>query len=735
MKKTDKTLLTLAVVFSFIISGFTAWAQETKTEEFTLEEITVTAQKREQDLQKVASSVDVIQGYELTEMAQSNLLDALKYVPTVTLQPKGEALDVSMRGLSNDNMPGDSQSAVAVTIDGSYSNNWGVGYSGLYDMQRIEVLAGPQGTLYSRNSTGGVVNMISNNPKPDYFEGSASVGMGNYNLVNTQGAVNVPLSKVFAFRAAFNTITRDGYTDNETNDDNNKSARLKLGITPSEDLSIILTYEYNLNEGRTSGNGVDAFEYEDDVDNPWHNPIPAYLYNQHSVSRKYYINLDWKTPIGTLTFLPYVSHLQRNSSVGMKVWDSGETGPSAKNSRTVIAYDHSFADDTFKEKSLELRMASSEDFFMKWILGLYYYDQMWEDEGYCYAGQFLNPNTGLYVTTSTIHGTSSIREMPTKAAFGNMTYPITNAFRVTAGGRYTSDKEIQKAAQGGRGAVGPRVETDYYSHHFDYMLGVEYDVGTSSMLWANYSTGYKHIMRGQPSQTLKSYEAGAKNRFLDNKLQLNASAYYYDYSNYSVRGQQNIPIIINSVTDLFSGTGRGSSRLYGIDVTNDYVITENDRINLSVSWESAKIKNVIMTYMNSSGETTSLLPIEYLYGGMQLCNAPEWSIVGSYEHRFDLANGAAITPHIDARYKSKYPLTQFPETTSVPSYMDVNIVNTEPSHFMFDANMGIISASGKYIFNAYVKNITNHAEKIGFMRGDLRINAPRTFGATMSVNF
>ena len=164
-------------------------AEESKTEEFTLEEITVTAQKRTEDLQKVAINVQAIQGSDISEKAQSNLEDILKNISSVTLQPKGEALDVSIRGMSNDTMPGDSQSAVAVTIDGSYSNNWGVGYSGMYDMSRVEVLAGPQGTMYSRNSVGGVVNMITNDPNTKGFDASGSLEIGNYNTLNTQAMV------------------------------------------------------------------------------------------------------------------------------------------------------------------------------------------------------------------------------------------------------------------------------------------------------------------------------------------------------------------------------------------------------------------------------------------------------------------------------------------------------------------------------------------------------------------
>ncbi|MBN1627682.1 MAG: TonB-dependent receptor, partial [Deltaproteobacteria bacterium] len=258
MKKTFIVVFSVFLAIGIAVTGI-PWvmAQETGSDEFTLEEITVTAQKREQDLQKVASGVEVIQGYQLTEMGLVDLDEALRNISSALVQPVGEEMTVIIRGMDNDEMPGDSFSQVAVTVDGSFSNSWGVGTTGLYDMQRVEVLVGPQGTLYSRNSSGGVVNMISNNPTTEEVKASGSLELGNYKLVNTQGMINVPINDAWAVRAAFISTVRDGYASNGLSDADDRSVRLKLGFTPSDIFSAVLTYEYSKIGGKSQGDGYE----------------------------------------------------------------------------------------------------------------------------------------------------------------------------------------------------------------------------------------------------------------------------------------------------------------------------------------------------------------------------------------------------------------------------------------------------------------------------------------------
>ncbi len=712
-------------------------AQEAE-EDFTLEEITVTAQKREQSLQKVATNVEAITGTRLTEMAVQDLDDALSSMASAIVQTVGEEMSVIIRGMDNDEMPGDSFSQVAVTVDGSFSNSWGVGTTGIYDMQRIEVLAGPQGTLYSRNSSGGVVNMISNDPDPQKVDALGSVGVGNYNLFNVQGVLNAPITDTIAVRAAFTSTTRDGYASNGLSDADDRSVRLKLGFTPTESLSAVLTYEYTKIGGKSQGDGYVAFEDEDDVDNPWYSDSDGDLFHGFTQTDRIYMNLNWKTPVGTLTFLPSYSDSNRHLTQAGWVTDDPAFGMGGRGNR--LYEDGEIFDSPQDEQSYEMRMASAEDFIIKWIVGLYYYDREWNDrithkDIYYYTDNgddtddFFIPSTEDTAVVSTRGNNSS-------AAFGNFTFPITNAFRATLGGRYTREEEDSVGEARGPGIPAGTMESSHYeTSHFDYKVGAEYDMGENTMLWIDYSTGYKQVRGSGKDQELKSYQIGSKSRFLDNKMQFNATAFYYDYANFNVgQGIDPVYLVEDGETYTYNGSGVGDANLYGLDLSADYVLTGNDRINLSLSYLNAEVDEVYVTY-SYGGIESPLVPPTTIPSGKTLNNAPELSVVAGYEHRFDLASGAVITPSISLRYTSEYILEFEVDERNIPTGMDADKANTEPSHIMGDFSINYGHSSGQWTLNTYVKNITDHAEKTGFMRGDLRLGPPRTYGAVLSINF
>lgn len=743
MKKILMVVFTLTLTLCFSLGDLSlVMAQETQAEEFTLEEITVTAQKREQDLQKVATGVEVIQGYQLTEMGLVDLDEALRNVASALVQHVGEEMTVIIRGMDNDSMPGDSFSQVAVTVDGSFSNSWGVGTTGLYDMQRVEVLAGPQGTLYSRNSSGGVVNMISNNPTTEEVQASGSVELGNFNLVNTQGVLNVPISDAWALRAAFISTKRTGYSDNGLNDTDDRSLRLKLGFTPTDAISAVLTYEYTQLGGKSQGDGYAAFEDQDDVDDPWHSNSNGDLFVNDTQTDRFYLNFDWITPIGTLTFLPSYSDTSRHNIQAGWLWSNGNFGMMGGPGAVHAGQGREHFVSPQDESSYELRMASPDEFFMKYVVGLYYYEREWRDLIYHEDAAWEYEGTTFFSASTKDTANWGTKGSSSSAAFGNFTLPLTDAFRATAGGRYTKEEETSKGVDRMTGA--PTSSKDD-SSHFDYKLSLEYDLSTNTMLWVDYSTGYKQVRGASADQELKSYQVGSKSRFLDNKMQMNATAFYYDYSNFDIGRVGSIYVPYDPDTGAwdpegtesatFNGQGIGDAALYGLDFSADYVITGKDRINMSLSYLSAEVDQVVITYTYQGIEYPDLVPSQIVDKGKSLNNAPEVSLVVGYEHRFDLANGGKITPRFDLRYTSKYYLEFYPDASNIPAGMDVDKVNTEPSHMMADASLNYSNAGGKWTLNGYVKNIMNYAEKNGLMRGDMRLGPPRTFGAVLSVRF
>ena len=200
-----------------------------------LEEIIVTAQRREETLQKSSLSIQVVSDDELWRAGVAQASDLNRLVPGIQIAGGGNAAQIYIRGVGDFAASPLSNPAVAVNVDGVYiSRPQGVN-SSFYDLERLEVLRGPQGTLYGRNASGGALNLITNRPSLDCVErlGRAS-GLGNYSLFEAQGAINVPLGDTVAIRAAANVVQRDGYLSDDTNDEDTTAGRVRLLWQPSE---------------------------------------------------------------------------------------------------------------------------------------------------------------------------------------------------------------------------------------------------------------------------------------------------------------------------------------------------------------------------------------------------------------------------------------------------------------------------------------------------------------------
>jgi iron complex outermembrane recepter protein len=580
-----------------------------------------------------------------------------------------------------------------VNVDGSYSNSSGIGAAGIYDVSRVEVLSGPQGTLYSRNSVGGVVNLVTNDPSKKY-EASGSIGFGNYALSSTQGMLNAPISEKVSIRAAFSTVMRDGYISNGTDDADDKSTRLKLKYDPMDEMSILFGVEYLRSTGKGKGTGVTIFGDKQPSD-AWVRNIDGNYYRQNQKRTKYYMNMNWDLGVGTLTFLP--SYLIENTY----------RTTAALNTAGVATGTNSVNMDE-NEVSGELRMASPADSSIKWLAGLYYYKRYYSQDNYGSMRQYQST------------------ENPSKAAFANVTYPVTDRFRVTLGGRYSVDTDTSKD---GMFTTNPPTYTVVKSEkkHFDSKVNAEFDIAKNSMIWADYSTGFRKGIKGTKDELLDAYQIGSKNRFFDNRLQINASGFLYDYRDYQVSEFVNYTDSNGNVTRI-AGRGTGKSSMYGLDLQTNYRVTQVDRIDLSVSYLHTEIKNLLFDY-------SGYLPQKRVYEGQTMNNSPEYTISASYNHIFTLPNGSSLSFNLDSVYKTEIKVAFVIADSNVPAGMTKAQMNADPAHQVSNCSLMYISPDDKWNINTYVKNIENYAEKTGLMGTSMRIGAPRTYGAVLSVKY
>mgnify|MGYP003664210098 FL=1 len=253
-RKIDSKTVLLASASALAIGlfGQAAWAQETDAPESTrtLATVTVTTQKTEQSVQDVPIAVSAFDEDAINRLQLTGGADLVKAVPNVSFT-KGQftGSNFKIRGIGNDAVAQSSDAGVGI-----HQNDVPLGANFLYeqeyfDIERVEVLRGPQGTLYGRNSTGGVVNIITRKPVFGEFQANAALTYGNYNTIKGQGMVNVPVGEKVALRVAGAITSRDGYTDNTVtgNDVNGRelwSVRATLGFEPSDNFRGWLSYEH-----------------------------------------------------------------------------------------------------------------------------------------------------------------------------------------------------------------------------------------------------------------------------------------------------------------------------------------------------------------------------------------------------------------------------------------------------------------------------------------------------------
>jgi iron complex outermembrane recepter protein len=753
-------ILSFSLAIILILGGIPrVFAQEASSDEFTLEEITVTAQKRAENQQKVAIPMDVITGDQLAETGKMNVDDILGNLSNVMINYASDGMRITVRGLAEtDGTMNDvhvSSPTVAVNIDGAFNSSSSAGQN-LFDVERVEVLYGPQSTMYASNSPGGIINVVTSAPKTDKYSASASLEIGNYNLFTSQAMVNAPIVQdKLAMRLAVQMQKRDPYVSgSDQTGENTKSARFKTLYQPNDDFSATVTVSWSKKvNGGMMGGQVIPFDTQDGywytspagappgtpmtkggkVTDPWTAaPASSGMAAAPDSAAQYTKGISgdirWNTGIGSLSIVPNYSKTTSD--------DQGQitSGPD-----TYTAY----TEMRGKQKGVEARLTSNEDFFFEWILGVNYYDS----QSYQYV-TYSNGSTPTYFDVSD----------KSKAIFGNITYPFTDKFRGNGGMRYSSDK-----TQSIGGLFGSANAPAYKSP--DYKLGVEYDLAENSMLYATWATSYRvsALRTGLEPEKDKTYTVGTKNRFLGNKLQVNASAYYYDYKNVQIQatglstssginesqvrdpdgnlldldgngiyGEDKIVTSIagntgppGSIEDPLSQFQTGAFRTIGVDVSADWMLTARDKMNIAVTYLNSEWSDCVQNAYYKSASGGAYWPGDGKnYNGRTRAFSPTLTGNLGYEHNFELGTSGTLVPHIDFMYKSHYILD-----------FDPSVVSYQESYYTVNGNVTFAHASGIWSINAYIKNATNYAAKNMIMSGSLSISDPRTYGAVLSMKF
>jgi len=638
-----------------------------------LDEVTITAEKRETSLQKAPISVTAVQGTRLRDLGLTTVDQVLRDVPNIQVQGAARGFVVAIRGIGSDLPPGVGESSVSTNYDGIYNFRAEAGTLGLFDLERVEALRGPQATLYGRNATGGVVNFISRNPT-DVLGGYALVEAGNYGLLRAEGAVNVPLGERLAVRTSFAGINRNGYLTNGQNDAVGMGIRTKLKYLFSDNTDIVLNYENNKLGGKGFGftSIADYNSGNELLNNTTENQSQDYQ------SYKFWVDFNSEIGPGVLTLLPSYQVAR-----GVVFGDNGMGLQRSEDPKEAI------------QTSMEARYASKPESKVNWVLGYYYY--------------------GLENNIAGFNGEGT-DETKSSSFFGQVTLPLTNSFRAVAGLRYASDTKSFDFPS----SMPPNGEKNWKT--FDWKGGLELSLAENTLTYLTVASGHRaggfNSFPGAGAasfdpEELLSYELGFKSLMAEGKVQINGALFYYDYKDFQV-------------ADFYFPPG---SPFPVLEITNHDAINRGVELETRYALGSRTNLKFNFTYLKSTyeedfdqngGPGEPVLQMN----GETLPHAPATTFNIGLDHTFVADNGLTVTPNLNYRKTAE---------RYVAPYLGPN--QLQEAFSIVDASLKIQSPNRKASFTAYARNAFSYVQKMAFFGNSVIPGAPIQWGFNMQYNF
>lgn len=681
-------------VISSIATGAAA-----QTPSSGIEEVVVTAQFRASDLQNTPITISVLDGDDLLTMNKTRTEDILRDLPGVDVRRSPQGAFINIRGVTSMQGGGEIDPGITFNVDGVYNPFQESSFMAFVDVDRIEVLKGPQGTLYGRNAIAGTVNVITKSPELGQLGGYIVTGAGNYDARNFTGVLNVPVADKVAARFVADYKYHDGYLDNGSDDADILSGRVKVLWEPSSDFQLEFRGDYGKFGGQ--GNAPAIYPFEGD---PWRAYPTPEKPSQDIWQWGAAFQADWNLKLGTLTYIPAYKRKKNDTAT-----DGGNVFI-----RSYI-YDSQYTQ--------ELRFASHQTSPFSWLAGGYYFRGV-NDVGLTFAATIAQH----VITTS-------------YAAFGQATYEVADRVRLTGGIRYTRDRKEESGENRAGDILVSRMDGIEFSwNEWTWRTAVEYDVGDNSMLYGSVATGFKagglSLVAGPNAafdpEELVAYEIGIRNRLLDRRLTLNASIFYNDYENYQAAFVAPNPDFGGAVVRRIANAG--DSEIYGGEIFAMYAPTSSVRISGTLAYTKGEFGRYIVP--------TPVPNVFSDYSGSEI-SMPPWTATISYSHDILLRNGARITPQLSGRYSSDVyrDARRYANTGDWgPAGTLVNPLSFQDDFVTGEFSLTYAPQDERYRLTAYVKNFTNEAVITGAsgtpgVNGSAYLEPPRTYGVSAQFNW
>jgi iron complex outermembrane recepter protein len=672
--------------------------------------ITTAARKRKESLQEVPMSMDLITGQDIRDAGVTRFQDLQTSVPGLVITNFESQGNISLRGVGTGDVGLGTDQSVAIHIDGVFQAYGGAGLTRMFDVSAVEVLKGPQGTLYGRNSTAGVVNVISNAPRGE-FAAQGEVSYGSFSTTQAQGMINLPVSDSTALRLAFIASGSDGRITNTK--DGSKvgplddfyglrvSGRSQLG-----DTQVDLRVQYIEDKSDPFGANVPMPYAVGDTPATNNFSSAFFILPTYQTKRDLNAALTVTLPLGDAT-LKSITGYGRHSGNSRQVAEFGQT----LDERIVLT-----VPELYSQWSQELQLNFTTGQGTDWVAGLYALDFKGEDNRAFDTG--VNSRFGGYNAD-----TRQNADGRTVALFADVSHPLTPDLKINGGLRYTWEEKDGTAFGLGPFDVNPAVSASKSWTALTGRIGLDYALSQQTRLWGSISEGFKSggvvpsgfaggggvcdngvfgsgcaITIYKPEDLL-AYEIGQKTTLPGGAGIINAAAFYYDYRD-KVEFYQFDPT--NPLSFTFNNAQK--ARVKGLEVNADLRVTRTLRWDIAAAFLDTEFTR----FVDAAGNNIAT--------GNRLARSPETSATTGLS-----AQGIGLGSLGTARFRVEY------------AYRDLiyfDIFNNAGGRHTFERSIGLVNASAQLVLPGSQWTLSISGRNLGderyieFARDDLPSAVP-----------
>ena len=729
--KFSQALLLLSII-SCLLSVYPSNAEDSDDKAvYFLEPIIITAEKRPSELQKTPSAITTFSSQDINNYTISKLPDLALHTPGLTVGSAGNISFpvISMRGIRTNDFSTGADLSIGFYLDEVFIGRAGSILVDLFDLERIEILRGPQGTLWGRNTIGGAIHAVTKKPTTK-FNTRHQITYGNFDLFRLTGNLSGPLvGNSLLGNFSYNMRNRDGYADNvalgnEVTDAENLSARGSLWILPNDKMDLLLSFDYSkdrptaaafetIQTGKTILNGVlDAFGNFTVSNPPFSHVEPRgpFKVNQDLSTREH---RDDYGVSGNLSFV--LDEIAFNSISAFRGFKFDQLDSLDGISSQLLDIEQ---DTDQKQFSQEMRLSNTNPDILKWVAGIYFFTESTDDQVTLSSEALDDIIPGDYTGTNFAETDSHSYSL-----FSQVTYKYTERLGIILGARYTYEEKDFSILRLGNDFFGdiPSTKFDDDWQAFTPKLGVEYQQSNDLLYYASISRGFRsggfnslqfELQDSFDPEFLIACEAGVKSIFFEKRLQINFSTFYYDHKDMQVE----------TVTAGGSGqnvtTNAAEARDFGCELELQVLPIEKLYFVVNFSYVDAEYEE----FINADGKDVS---------GNRIQNTPEFSTNFAVQYKVPIKQLGFLSIIGEHQYQSKIFFTETNES-----------ILSEGEYHNINARIQFKTKNEKFSVAGFVKNLLD--EETANSGVDLRgvlgtvnkyYNPPRTYGIELSCQY